>query len=106
MKFRFAGLWRHPDFLKLWASQSVSQFGSQITFLALPLTAVLVLDATPFQMGLLIAVGGLPPLFIGFLVGAWIDRQRRRPILIAANWGRAILILSIPALRSRRWHSR
>ena len=54
------GLWRHPDFLKLWAGQSVSLFGSQVSLLAIPLTAVLVLNASPLQMGLLTAVGAAP----------------------------------------------
>ena len=96
MRFRPGGLWRHHNFLKLWSSHTVSQFGYQISFLAVPLLAVLVLDATPLQMGVLIAVGGLPTLFIGLLAGAWIDRRRRRPVLIAANWGRALLLLVIP----------
>ena len=96
MHFRFTGLWRHSDFRKLWAGQTVSVFGSQITFLALPLTAVLVLDATPAQMGFLTAVGGLPALLTGLLAGAWIDRRHRRPIMIAADWGRAALLLVVP----------
>ena len=96
MGIRFESLWRHPDFLKLWAGQTVSTFGTQVTFLALPLAAVLTLDATPIQMGVLAAVGGLPPILIGLFVGAWVDRLRRRPILIAANWGRAILIMIVP----------
>ena len=60
MPFRLEGLWRHPDFLKLWFGRTVSGFGSQITFLALPLTAILVLDTTPLQMGILSAVGSVP----------------------------------------------
>ncbi len=96
MRFRPGGLWRHHNFLKLWSSHTVSQFGYQISFLAVPLLAVLVLDATPLQMGVLIAVGGLPTLFIGLLAGAWVDRRRRRPVLIAANWSRALLLLVIP----------
>ena len=96
MQIRFEGLWRHPDFLKLWSGQTVSMFGTQVTFLALPLAAVLTLDATPLQMGVLTAVGGLPPILIGLVVGAWVDRLPRRPILIAANWGRALLIMVVP----------
>ena len=96
MYFRFAGLWRQTEFLKLWAGQTVSVFGSQITFLALPLTAIIVLDATPAQIGVLTEIGGLPSLLIGVFVGAWVDRRRRRPILIVANWGRAALLLIIP----------
>jgi MFS family permease len=96
MNLRFAGLWRHADFVKLWASQTVSLIGSQITFLALPLTAVLVLDATPAQMGFLTAAGAIPSLLVGLFVGVWVDRCRRLPILIAADLGRVVLLLVIP----------
>jgi MFS family permease len=96
MRLRFAGLWRHADFVKLWAGQTISLIGSQITFLALPLTAVLVLDATPAQMGFLTAAEAIPSLLVGLFVGVWVDRYRRRPILIAADLGRAVLLLVIP----------
>ena len=85
-----------PDFLKLWSGRTVSGFGSRITFLALPLTAILVLDATPLQMGILSAVGSVPSLILGLGVGVWVDRWRKRPVLIAANYGRALLLLAIP----------
>lgn len=98
MHVRLAGLWRSRDFLRLWAAQTLSRFGSQITFLALPLAAVLVLDATPMQVGILTAAGGLPALVIGPLVGAWVDRRHRRPVLIAADWGRAALLLAVPTM--------
>jgi MFS family permease len=96
MRLRFAGLWRHADFVKLWAGQTISLIGSQITFLALPLTAVLVLDATPAQMGFLTAAGAIPSLLVGLFIGVWVDRCCRRPILIAADLGRAALLLVIP----------
>ncbi len=96
MRLRFTGLWHHADFVKLWAGQTVSLFGSQITFLALPLTAVLVLNATPAQMGFLTAAGALPSLLVGLFVGVWVDHYRRRPILIAADLGRAALLITIP----------
>jgi MFS family permease len=96
MRLRLTGLWRHADFMKLWAGQTISLLGSGITFLAFPLTAVLVLDATPTQMGILTAIGALPSLLVGLLAGAWVDRRRRRPILIATDVGRAILLLFIP----------
>jgi MFS family permease len=86
----------NPAFLKLWASETVSQFGSQITLLALPLTAVVLLDATAFEMGLLRASASAPFLLIGLLAGVWVDRHRRRPILFAANLGRALLLALIP----------
>jgi MFS family permease len=96
MRLQFAGLWRHADFVKLWSGQTISLLGSQITFLALPVTAVLMLDATPVQMGLLTAAGTIPSLLLGLFVGAWVDRSRRRPILIAADLGRALLLFAIP----------
>ena len=93
---RFGGLWRHENFLRLWAGQATSQVGTHMVFFALPLTAVVVLDASPAQMGLLAAVGGLPALAFGAFVGVWVDRHRRRPILIASNLARASLLISIP----------
>lgn len=93
---RFRGLWRHADFTKLWTGQTVSLLGSQVTFLALPLTAVSVLNATPAQMGILTAAGAVPALIGGLFVGVWVDHHRRRPILIAADLGRAVLLSIIP----------
>jgi MFS family permease len=90
------GLWRHADFRRLWAAQSVSLLGSEITALALPLMAVLVLDASPVEMGLLAAAGTAPFLLCSLPVGVWIDRRRRRPVLIAADVVRAGLLISIP----------
>lgn len=96
MRPRFTGLWRHPDFMKLWAGQTVSQFGSQITLLALPLAAILSLGASPFEVGVLAAVERAPFLLVGLFAGVWVDRLRRRPILIGADVGRALLLASIP----------
>ena len=95
---RFTGLWRHPDFMKLWFGSTVSRFGSQITFLALPFTAVLVLDATPVQMGVLMAMGTAPALIFGLGAGVWVDRRMKRPIMIATDYGRALLLLAVPAM--------
>src|SRR5262249_50974574 len=93
---RFGGLWRHPGFLKLWTAQTVSVFGSQVTALALPLTAALVLNATPAQMGALNAIEFAPFLLVGLFAGVWVDRLPRRPILIAGDLGRALLLGTIP----------
>ncbi len=95
---RPCSLWRHRDFMRLWASQTVSLFGSQVTTLALPLTAALTLKATPAQMGILGAAQFAPFLLIGLFAGVWIDRRRRRPVMIAADVGRAVLLALIPAL--------
>jgi MFS family permease len=91
-------VWRNGDFLKLWGGETVSQFGVQITTLALPLVAILVLDATPAQVGALNAATYLPFMVLTLFAGVWIDRRRRRPILILANAGRAVLIGVIPLL--------
>jgi len=91
-----ASLWRHPDFLKLWAGQSISQFGTQVSVLAIPLTAVLTLGANAFQAGLLGTFEFLPFLLVGLPAGVWVDRVARRPLLIAADVGRAIALASIP----------
>jgi len=91
-------LWRHRDFMRLWGAQTVSLFGSQVTTLALPLTAALTLKATPAQMGILGAAQFAPFLLLGLFAGVWVDRGRRRPIMIAADVGRAVLLALIPAL--------
>jgi len=90
------GLWRHTDFLKFWSAQSVSQFGSNISQIALPLVAVLVLHATAFQVAALGTVDFLPFLFFTLPAGVWVDRLPRRPILVIADLGRAVALGSIP----------
>jgi MFS family permease len=89
-------LWNHRDFRLLWVGDTVSQFGSMITNTATPLLAALVLAATPFQMGLLTAADTAAFLLIGLPAGAWVDRMRRRPLMIGADTGRAVLLASIP----------
>ncbi|HEY7940617.1 MAG TPA: MFS transporter [Candidatus Limnocylindrales bacterium] len=90
-------LWRHADFMKLWAGQTVSELGSVVTRTAVPLVALLVLGAGPFEMALLVVSGSLAVLLVGFFAGAWVDRLRRRPLLIGADAIRAVLLFSIPA---------
>jgi MFS family permease len=96
MSSRFSGLWQQPEFMKLWIGQTISEFGSRITRDAIPLVAVITLAATPAQMGVLTAIGSLPILFLSLIAGVWIDRLRRRPIMIVADLGRAIILLTIP----------
>jgi MFS family permease len=96
MRWRRTGLWRNADFVKLWTGQTISQIGSHITGTALPLAAALALGATPLQMGLLAATEIAPALLIGLPAGVWVDRLRRRPLLIAADLGRALLLATIP----------
>jgi MFS family permease len=97
-RFRLRGdLWRSHDFVRLWAAQSISQVGSQVSQLALPLVAILVLDATAFEVSLLAALEFLPFLLFALPTGVWVDRLPRRPILILADVGRALALASIPA---------
>ena len=96
MKLPLKGLWNHSDFVKLWIGQTVSDLGNGITAIALPLTAALALNATPTQMGILSALEGIAALFVGLFAGVWVDRLRRRPILIVTDLGRAALLLSVP----------
>jgi MFS family permease len=90
------GLWRHGDFLKLWSAETISQFGTQVSQLALPLVALLVLDATAFEVAALGVVEFLPFMLFTLPAGVWVDRLPRRPILIAGDLGRFALLATIP----------
>jgi len=89
-------LWRHRDFLRLWAGDSISQIGTMVTLIALPLLAIKVLDANPFEVGLLTTFETLAFLVVGLPAGAWVDRMRRRNVLVVADLGRALLLGSLP----------
>jgi MFS family permease len=89
-------LWQHRDFLKLWTGQTLSEFGSQVSQLAIPTVAVLTLKASAFQVAALGTVEFLPFLLLTLPAGVWVDRWRRRWILIAGDLGRAVLLASIP----------
>jgi len=90
------GLTRDRDFLKLWGGQAISKIGSTITSVGIPLTAAFVLGASPLQMGFLAGSSGAGVLVFGLFAGAWADRLRRRPILIATDLARAALLGTIP----------
>lgn len=90
------GLWRHRDFLLLWGSQSVSQVGTQVSILALPLVAVLTLDASAFEVALLTTLEYLPWLLLALPAGVWVDRLTRRPMLVVTDVGRALALASVP----------
>ena len=93
---RPGGLWRHRDFLSLWGAETISQFGSQVSFLALPLVAILALDESAFRVAALTSVTFLPFLLFTLPAGVWVDRLRRKPILVLADVGRALALLSVP----------
>jgi MFS family permease len=98
LEARQDSLWRHPDFMKLWAGQTISLAGSQVTGLALPLVAILMLKASALEMGVLRAVQYAPFVLISLIAGVWIDRVRRRMLLIGSDCGRALLLGSIPVV--------
>ena len=95
MRARSNGLWADADFRRLWGSDTVALVGLNATQLALPLTAV-GLGAGAREVGLLTALQTLPALVLGLLVGAWVDRRRRRPLLVGANLARAALLGAVP----------
>jgi MFS family permease len=96
-------LLRNPDFVRLWTAESVSQLGSQVSLLALPLLAIKTLHASTFGVGALNAVEFAPFLLVGLPAGVLVDRRRRRPVLIAGDVGRAIALFSIPVAWWAGW---
>ena len=89
-------LLRHRDFRLLWGGESVSELGSQVSLLAIPLLAVRTLHATAFEMGLLTAASTAAFLIVGLPAGVWVDRVRRRRLMIGADLGRVLALGSIP----------
>ncbi len=92
----FGTLWRHRDFRVLWISLTITHFGGQVTFLALPLTAALLLHATPTQMGLLTMMAALPYTLFGIFTGVLVDRSRKLPLVMWADIGRGAILLLVP----------
>ena len=93
---RPGGLWRHRDFVKLWSAQTISVFGSQIGGFALPLVAIITLDASPFAVSALLVVEFAPFLLISLPAGVWVDRMARKPLLVLGDLGRFVALLTIP----------
>ena len=90
------GLWRHADFLRLWAGTALVDTGASVTNLALPLVAIVTLGAGPAQLGMLIALRQAPVPLFGLFTGVWVDRRPRRPLMVAARLGHALLLASLP----------
>lgn len=92
----FGKLWRSRDFRTLWISLTITHFGGQVTFLALPLTAALMLNASPLEMGILTAVEALPYTLFGLFTGVMVDRSKKLPLIIMADVGRGLALLAVP----------
>jgi predicted MFS family arabinose efflux permease len=90
------GLWRHADFLKFWAAQAISALGSRITRTALPILAVLTIQASAEQVAILAALSLAPGVLVGLVLGGRIDRRAKRPLLVGADLIRAALLLTVP----------
>jgi MFS family permease len=97
------GLWRNDAFLRVWSAATISVFGSFVTRIALPFVAILVLKAGPIEIAVLRSLDLVAALLFGFVAGAWVDRLRRRPVLIWADLGRAVLLGSIPVAALGGW---
>ena len=89
-------LWHHGNFLRLWTAQAVSLFGTQVTSLALPTVAILLLHASSIEVGVLVAIPWLAYLCFGLCAGVIVDHFPRRRIMIVADIGRATALGSIP----------
>jgi MFS family permease len=93
----FNGLWRNGDFVRLWTSLTITHFGGQVTFLALPLTAALLLEATAFEMGVLTALEAAPFALFGLFAGVLVDRLPKLPIIVWSDIVRGVALLAVPA---------
>jgi MFS family permease len=89
-------LWRNADFMRLWVGQTISEAGTQVSALAVPTVAILLLHASPFQVGLLTALEFLPFPVLGLVAGVYADRLKRRPLMIGSDLGRMVALLTIP----------
>ncbi|MBV9541699.1 MAG: MFS transporter [Alphaproteobacteria bacterium] len=95
--FRPTGaLWRHAGFMRLWAAQTVSSFGARITREGLALASVLTIDAKPWQLGILAALALGPGLIVGMVAGGFVDRSRKRHIMIGADLARTAVLATVP----------
>ncbi len=99
------GVFANRDFVKLWAGETVSLIGTQVTQFAMPLVAILTLNATVFEVGVLNALRFVPVIVVSLFAGVWLDRRRRRPVLVACALGSAVLIGLVPLSSATGWLS-
>jgi MFS family permease len=93
---RRGGLFRHPNYAKLWTAATVSLFGTQVSQIAIPFIAAVVLKASPGEVGLLTTIEFLPFIFFTLPAGVWVDRFPKQRILVLGDLGRALFLVSIP----------
>lgn len=98
-----APLWQNSAFVRMWSAATISIFGSLITRMALPFVAIIVLGAGAFEVALVRSIDLLAALLFGLIVGAWVDRLRRRPVMVWADLGRAVLLVTIPIAAVGGW---
>ncbi|WP_217552303.1 MFS transporter [Streptomyces sp. GbtcB6] len=96
MRRRSSGLLGDPGFRRLLTATALGQLGDRVIFLALPLVAITALDSSAFQVGLLTALTTAGSLLVGLPAGAWLDRTRKRPVMIGADLARALVLLTVP----------
>ncbi len=96
-------LWRNGAFVRVWTAATISVFGSFVTRIALPFVAILTLHAGAIEVAILRSLDLVAALLVGFVAGAWVDRLRRRPVLIWADIGRAVLLGTIPIAAIGGW---
>jgi MFS family permease len=96
LRRRLRGLWLSRDFRRLWGSLTITSFGAQVTNLALPLTAAVMLHATPMQMGILVALETLPFALVSLHAGVLLDRMRKLPVVVFSDITRGLALLVIP----------
>jgi MFS family permease len=89
-------IWRQRQFVRFWCGQSISMVGSSVSDFAIPLVAVITLEVTPSQMGMLRALGAAPGILLGLFAGVWVDRVSRKRLLITAELLAAALVASVP----------
>ena len=96
-------LTQFPGYVRFWIASTVSEFGTYVTSIAISVIVVVTLDGGSAAVGLISAARWLPYLLLGLFAGVWVDRHRRKPILVAGDFGRALILVSISVLGLAGW---